>query len=374
MADFKTLSESLLLPLSQRHTLPQSLIYFVTSRCNAACDFCLYSEQLNNTDKEHIELTAAEVQQVALAYGKLHYLGISGGEPFIRKDLKELCQAFVDNCNVRVIDIPSNFYYGERMMTFAHDFLSKNKNVTLDLQLSLDNLREKHDASRKVKGLFEKAIQHFRALYALKKKYPNLMLKVNLVFLPDNKNELRSIMAELKTLISFDRLQITYPHFLLNSETENRAAQLEELNVFFELAREADRAGGSATQHDLYALGLRSVKKLYRNLLQAAVSGERNTGSYCEAGRHIAVMTEAGDIFPCEILWNEKIGNVRDYSYSIRNVLEADAYQQFRDKYLGKKNNCNCTWSCALNTEVSVRYKYFPALAANALSLLLNKQ
>ena len=373
MPDFKTVSQSLLLPVSQRFSLPQSFIYFVTSRCNAACDFCLYYNQLNNTDKAHVELSPEEVRKVTAQYGQLHYLGISGGEPFIRKDLAELCQAFVDNCNVRIIDIPSNFYYGERMVEFVHAFFAKNPSVTLDLQFSLDNLGEKHDESRKVKGLFEKAIQNFKQLYELKKKYSNLMMKVNLVYLPSNKTDLGDIISQLRQIISFDRMQVTYPHELLSKDNRATAETLEDLQTFFGIAQQADFLDANANKNDLYALGLRSVKKIYRQLLQQAVTNEKNTGAYCEAGKNIVVMNEVGDIFPCEILWGEKIGNVRLSNFSVQQILKQDSYTQFRKKYLGK-GKCNCTWSCAMNTEVSVSYKYFPQLAANAFSLMLNRK
>ncbi len=374
MPELNTIVKSLLLPASQRFALPQSLIYFVTSRCNAACDFCLYYEHLNNKSSNHHELSADEVRRVAALYGNLHYLGISGGEPFIRKDLTEICQAFVDNCQVEIIDIPSNFYYGERMTEFVHGFLSKNKDVTLDLQFSLDNLGEKHDKSRKVNGLFIKAIKNFRSLYELKREYPNLMLKVNLVYLPSNKNELRYILNELKTLISFDRIQVTYPHYSLENKIQPQKEYIDDLKLYFEIAQEADMMVSENSRNDLYSLGLRSIKKVYRKLLNDAVTGKKNTGSYCEAGKHIAVMNETGDIFPCEILWSEKIGNVRESEYSISAILLADLYKKFREKHLGHNNHCNCTWSCAFNTEVSVNYKYFPKLAANALSLVLNSK
>lgn len=367
MPSINTISRSLLLPLSQKVLLPQSLIYFVTSRCNASCNFCLYHEMLNNDN--HNELSVIEVEQMAMKYGQLHYLGLSGGEPFIRKDLKALCQAFVDHCNVQIIDIPSNFYYGERMIEFVHAFCEQNKSVTLDLQFSLDNLGKEHDKSRNVKGLFDKAISHFQALYRLKEKYPNLMLKVNIVYLPENKFEIKHMLQEIKKLISFDRIQLTFPHSLLQPEQQATEEQLNDLAYYFELANEADFIGTIDNNSDLYSLGLRSLKGIYRKLLSSAVLGTKNTGSYCEAGKNIVVINEAGDVFPCEILWDETIGNIRDYDYSIQKVLANHKYQTFRKNYLGAKNKCNCTWSCAMNTEVSVNYKYFPQLAFNAFSL-----
>jgi len=81
MSEIATISRSLLLPVTQKFRLPQSLIFFVTSRCNARCPFCLYYEQVSNPVAAKEELTVDEVNRIAAHYGTLHYLGISGGEP-----------------------------------------------------------------------------------------------------------------------------------------------------------------------------------------------------------------------------------------------------------------------------------------------------
>ncbi|MCH2663714.1 hypothetical protein MK139_05180, partial [bacterium] len=91
--------QSALLFREQKKALPQTLIFFVTSRCNARCDFCLYYDQITNPVAKERELTIPEVEKIARNYGNLHYLGLSGGEPFVRKDLEQICQAFIDHCS-----------------------------------------------------------------------------------------------------------------------------------------------------------------------------------------------------------------------------------------------------------------------------------
>lgn len=371
MASVKTIASSLLLPVTQKFRLPQTLIYFVTARCNAVCDFCLYREQLNNPESGKNELTVEEINLVAQSYGPLHYLGISGGEPFIRKDLYELCAAFARHCGLQVLDIPSNFYYGERMAAFVQRFAGEFPEVTVDLQLSLDNTGEAHDISRKVNGLYQKATDNFRQLHNLKQQYPNLRLKVNLIYLPENRNELPQILNTLNQTLPFDRIQLTYPHHLLPAHGHS-TQPTEELNHFFNMAELADNMTGGGQKKDMYALGLKSLKSIYRKLLTDAISGQKNTGTYCHAGSHIAVMNETGEVFPCEILWNQKLGNVRQHNYSIREILHGHSQEAFEQKYLGK-GKCNCTWSCAFNTQVSVNYVYYPALAATAFNLMLKK-
>ncbi|MDA2932759.1 radical SAM protein [Acidobacteria bacterium AH-259-D05] len=354
----------------QRRSLPQTLILFVTSRCNARCDFCCYFDQIENPVAKEQELKIPEIQEIAQRYGKLHYLALSGGEPFIRDDLEPLCQAFIDSCGTAVVDIPSNFYYTKKMLATMEPLVRNNPGVIFDLQMSIDHVGEAHDRSRKVKNLYRKAIDSFRALSKVRAKHSNLKLKINIVYLDRNRESLDQIVSELGRLLDYDRVQLTYPHKLVPREWGPQSSAALDVRAYMEKAETLSKEAPLRNLFDLHTLGLRSVKSVYHRLLTEAVSNERNVGSYCEAGRYILVINEKGDVFPCEPLW-ECIGNLRDYDYDTRAVLAAEAYQQFRDRRLGP-NKCNCTWSCAVHSSISVQPKYLPQLGVNAAQLLVN--
>ncbi len=368
---FRFIEQSVTLPIRQKFLLPQALNFFVTSRCNARCEFCLYYEQINNPVAKDKELTIEEINLIAKNYGKLHYLGLSGGEPFVRKDIAQIAKAFVKHCDLKVLDIPSNFYFKQTMLDTVAEILSQNPSLMLELQLSVDNIGEKHDESRKVPGLFDKAIATFQALEKLRDSYPNLRLKINIVYLPQNRNSIDEICKTLSKHIRFDRIQLTFPHQLLNEQSPK--VSVAEIEEYICKAEEIDLNYSFKNQNDLHTLGLRALKKSYHGLLKDAVTGKTNTGSYCDAGKQILVINEVGDVFPCEPLWDEKIGNLRESNYDINAILKAQKYKQFRNKYLGK-DKCNCTFSCAINSEISTNLNYFPKLLTDAGMLYLNKE
>ena len=356
----RTVKEALLISRRQKKFLPQSLIFFVTSRCNAKCDFCLYYDQIDNPVSSEKELSPTEVEKIARAYGKLTYLAISGGEPFVRNDLLDLCSSFINHCNTAVVDIPSNFYYTDKIFKFTESFLKKHTHTMLDLQLSIDNLFEKHDESRKVKGLFNKAVYGFKKIKELKKKYKNLRLKVNIVFLTENKSSLGKIYSFLNSELKPDRIQLTYPNeYFLTKKYE----KMNNINDYI-IAVENLEPLYKPSRFDFYAWGMHAAKSVYRSLLYDAVKGKRNTGSYCEAGRHIVVINEAGEVFPCEPLWIS-VGNLRENNYNMGKILNSEKYRKFRDTYLGV-DKCNCTWGCAFSTETSVKKKYLFSIAKTA--------
>lgn len=362
MGELGAVLDSALLFRRQRGALPQTFIFFVTSRCNARCDFCLYYAQITNPVAKASELTPEEVDRVASRYGPLHYLALSGGEPFVRSDVAALCEPFLLRCGTSVVDIPSSFYFGERMLEAVESLSSRHPGVVIDLQLSLDHVGEAHDASRKVPGLYARARESFAALASLRRQRSNVKLKINVVYLERNAEDLPRILERVTREFDADRIQLTYPHRTLPARGD--AGELDGVSAYERAARLVGDAVPPRRVMDLHTLGVRSVKPLYHRLLREAVSGTRPTGAYCEAGRHVAVLDEKGEVFGCEPLW-EPLGNVRDHDYDVGRILRGEAYARFRERRLGAAG-CNCTWSCAMNTHVSVAPEHLPALGVEA--------
>jgi radical SAM protein with 4Fe4S-binding SPASM domain len=364
-----SLLKSISLFSRQSLLLPQTLNFFVTSRCNARCDFCLYYDQIENPVAQEKELRTDEVEKIAEQYGRLHYLALSGGEPFVRKDLEPICQAFINHCGTSVIGIPSNFFYTATMVSTLEPLTRKNPEVIFELQMSIDHIGQMHDESRKVQGLYDRAIESFKALSAIRGKHPNLKLKISIVYLERNKNCLEKIVTELLRTVACDRIQLSYPNQLISCEPNDNPAHRQEVKTFVQSANWIDHHFLPQNKWDLHTLGMRSVKDIYHRLLLEAVTGKRSVGSYCEAGRHIVVINEKGDVFPCEPLWH-CIGNLRESNYSMKAVLASRAYQDFRAKHLGP-SKCNCTWGCAMHSHIAVEHRYLPRLLLNATQLAI---
>ncbi len=369
LAGTKTALKSALLFREQKNRMAQTLIFFVTSRCNARCDFCLYKDQVDNPVAKERELTIPEISQIAKNYGKLHYLALSGGEPFVRRDIEDLCQTFIDNCETSVIDIPSNFYYTKSMIDSLGPLVKNNPNVIFDLQMSIDQTGEAHDTSRKVKNLYSIAVNTFQELSLIRRKHNNLKLKVNIVYLDRNRDDIQQIVNDLSDSIVFDRVQLTFPHDIISTGQHDNKSMQNELTEFTKTANSLTTKGSQAL--DPHTLGMLSVKRIYHRLLKEAVNNKKSVGSYCEAGRNILVIDETGEVFPCEPLMTS-VGNLRDHNYQIAEVLQGDAYSNFRASYLGDRK-CNCTWSCAIHSNISVNAKYLPELTFNAAKTLMGR-
>jgi radical SAM protein with 4Fe4S-binding SPASM domain len=86
----------------------------------------------------------------------------------------------------------------------------------------------------------------------------------------------------------------------------------------------------------------------------------------CYAGRLNLVLTESGEVYPCEIL-TEGLGNVRDHGYDLRAVLRSAKAKTVLGAI--KNNGCYCTHECTFLTNILFNPGLYPALAREYVAL-----
>jgi MoaA/NifB/PqqE/SkfB family radical SAM enzyme len=172
--------------LARRRKL-NTLIFFVTSRCNATCDTCFYWEDLNRPG----DLKWDEIVRLSESMPDLTDLWFSGGEPTLRRELEDIVDLFVRNNGVRHINLPTNGLKPARILAIADRCLARNRDLSLHINIALDGLTDSHDAMRGVPGNFEKAIESARVLRRLKTRFGNrLEVHINTVITRDNIDEI----------------------------------------------------------------------------------------------------------------------------------------------------------------------------------------
>lgn len=142
---------------------PQFVTYFVTWACNHRCVFC---DVWKKAPKDELELH--EVERIFDQLKNIDVLRISGGEPFLRKDLADIVN-FVDRRNdPSVVYFTTNGVLPGRIIETLERIKSKDK---IHVNVSVDDVGEKHDAVRGVKGAYGKAIETIRRLVEMRDKY-----------------------------------------------------------------------------------------------------------------------------------------------------------------------------------------------------------
>jgi len=130
---------------------PRSLDLDITNRCNLRCEYCYHFSSPGDVDKDlpktewlkfFEELNRCAVMNVTLA----------GGEPFFRKDLKELIEGIVEN-RMRFSILSNGTLITDDMAAYLF-----STNRCDGVQVSIDGSKpETHDAIRG-KGSFLKAV------------------------------------------------------------------------------------------------------------------------------------------------------------------------------------------------------------------------
>jgi MoaA/NifB/PqqE/SkfB family radical SAM enzyme len=140
---------------------PTSLTLEITKRCNATCDFCPYWE-------------ADEVDEVkdftpAIRYFQPLQVSITGGEPFLRKDLLDIVRQVKGVPGFRYIGLYTNGW----LLTEKHiqDLTEAGVN---QIQISCNYPDERQDTERGLPGLWEKLSTFLPEM--TKKGYDNLSI------------------------------------------------------------------------------------------------------------------------------------------------------------------------------------------------------
>ena len=132
----------------------ESVFLFVTSTCNSLCRTCFYWDELN----QGRDLTLQQIENHSRTAPKFHKLWISGGEPFMRKELAEIIELFYVNNGVRHINLPTNGLLPAKIESVISALLQRCPELVIDLNFSLDGLANTHDAIRGVPNNFQKTL------------------------------------------------------------------------------------------------------------------------------------------------------------------------------------------------------------------------
>ena len=172
---------------------PFLLAHFITNRCPCRCPSCLWLhndwEDVPLADLKRFYLEAKQEGFIATA--------LSGGEPFIRKDLGQIVRFIKEEAGMPILLFNTGWYLKQRMdEVLPH----------IDMMLvSLDSARpERHDEIRGLPGLFDRLIE---AVGLARTRYPHISYQFNCCVqkgVADEIDDLIALAEEIGIHISFD--------------------------------------------------------------------------------------------------------------------------------------------------------------------------
>ncbi len=321
--------------------LPSSLIYFVTNVCNLKCEHCFYWKQLNTSVED---LTLEEIEKISRHLAWLNNLSLSGGEPFLRKDLAGILEIFYRNNSLQFSLIPTNGYFLDPTLTVLKKLRSLCPKLKLTIQVSLDGTREIHDRIRGVKGSFDKAFKSLEALREYQRNHAGLEVVTNTVVNNKNFEDVLELYRLLKE--RFRGMHVGLSLYRGGGFGDNLLPPTEpQWQQIIEILRQQERGEMKRSP----ALGnwyhrMRTDYLDYVNL--RALHGEVSPWN-CSAGDIIGVLDHNGDVKVCENY--PPFGNVRDYNYDFEALWGSEKAQVMRRLV----RECFCNHPCFLQASTS---------------------
>jgi MoaA/NifB/PqqE/SkfB family radical SAM enzyme len=179
---------------------PQAVSLEITHECVARCIMCniwkIPREVPNLPADQWIKLLSSDL------FCDLRELDITGGEPFIRKDLGDLLSGICELKKARLkvlksIAVTTNGLLTDRVLRTTEKVLPALQKKGLDLVVvcAMDAVGELHDRIRNYKNGWSKVSKTIEGLVPLRDRYPNLIVGLKSTILPLNINELSKIQA-----------------------------------------------------------------------------------------------------------------------------------------------------------------------------------
>jgi MoaA/NifB/PqqE/SkfB family radical SAM enzyme len=324
---------------------PVHLILHVTQKCNLKCKTCFVDFAKNANQKD---ITLAEIRSLSSYLKKIIWLDLSGGEPFLRKDLVQICTSF----NTTSLSIPTNGFDPELIYSTTKE-IQKKISCPLTISVSIDGFEKTNDEIRN-KGGFKQALRTIKLL----KKIKGIQIKVNTVLCKKNYNEIPEFMEFIKKLdldfhsIIFLRGKPRDPAYRCPSSKELQRIKKKIFKIW-----------------ETYNLGQSGLSvRLLRNYQQAMYNAsvkvikEKKQFPTCLAHKSHLVVYPNTNVSFCEIL--PSIGNLR-LDGGIENILKSP--KAVKQRKMIKQKKCYCHHNCNLVDNFFLNPKHYPKIIGTPL-------
>ena len=321
----------------------RDLIVIVTNRCNHKCAMCYYHNSINQNINE---LTEIKFKRISSSLGKIEHLMISGGEPFLRKDLPSICKIFTDNNPVRSLFIPTNGSNPEIITSSISQILEMIPKIELTIMLTLDGRQITHDLIHGKQGAFRSVLKTIEELnllrFKLLKKKQFFSLCLNTVVTTQNIDEVLPLMDYVKknTWVDFHTFS---PMRGAGWNPDYQPPSGRSFEKLFHQAKPYFKfyACRSSFSKERKREVIKRINERYRLWIHLLNGGR--LPFVCQAGNYIGVLEPDGGVRLCEL--KPIVGNVRDTQYDFSKVWFSEKANSIRKTI----PNCACTHACFIN-------------------------
>ena len=309
--------------------VPNYAIVYVDGRCNMHCDFCCHAAM---DARNSGTVSPSNWGYIFKRAKSLLHLTITGGEPFLRKDLVEIISNIIDKSGVPRVSIKSNGFYIKRIEEYIPILIKKYPNTEFTLSISLDGPKNIHDKVRNFKGAYDKVLETISIMekYRVEK---NFFLRLASVLTSETKDFLENFLKET------DKWPIDFHEVILIRDIEDNE-QLKLKDIYRNLSEAQQKKSSKNWKKSFNG---KIFDKLYKETIKRLERDKSH--SPCVAGSRFVEIFPDGVVRGCEV---EKLWDISTLG-KVENQLDiVDILNNKKSKEFSKfAKNCSCTFECA---------------------------
>lgn len=341
--------------VGSRVPIPLNFTFSLLYACNSRCQTC------NVYDRKVKIFSVEEYDRFLSTVGRAPYwFTLSGGEPFLRKDIVDIVKVVYERCRPGIINIPHNGTFPDTTPAKVERMARECPETEIIINVSLDEVGHRHDEIRRTKDNFELATRTFNALKQI--DVPNLTVGIHTVISKFNVDNFPSIYRAL-TAMNPD----SYITEIAEERDELRTLGTGITPTYEQYSRAIDFLVSQV--HDRRFDGVARITQSFRleyyKLAKKSVA-TKSQPIDCYAGWASCQISPDGDVWPCCIR-GESAGSLRENGYDFQAIWNGERMNEIRRSIRNKE--CACPLANASYTNILLSPAAMTRVGLNYLRL-----
>lgn len=302
---------------SKKNKYPNTIQFPITYKCNFDCVMCGMKSASNYEDK--INPTNIKKMLNSELFKEVRYVGVNGGEPFIKTDFVECLQAIsIMLPKMEEFNIITNGYFTDKIIADLKNLRATiKKDVRINISVSVDGVNDMQDFHRGKKNSFIKANE---TIDLLKQIEGSIIDRVDIICTITQYNIFR--IKELLEWAKDKELMVNYNIATINNRIFNEY-KYKDFSLFEDI-----HAKCMAIEF-FYSLYLKTRSERYYAIYLFLLKGERYADCPCMHNDWVTI-TPRGELIFCapmgvcigDLLNNEAMELLENYKTNSNNITE----------------------------------------------------
>jgi len=303
----------------------------VTWKCNSRCNYCkIWEMYVKNPSALKDEMVREDYEKL-FDQLDISWLHVTGGEPFLKRDLPEILGYASEKANLFLIDTSTNGFLVDHTVSNVKKILEKIS-CKFIVGVSLDGPSDIHIESRGIRDGWNKTVGTYLQLREMKREFPNLDVHINHFISPMNMMHFDRFVSELKEKdIGMDEVSIEVARsssFFMNESVKIN----NNKEVILDILKKCEKMYSNSKQ--TFRVKLR--RKYVTEMMNFLTTGKKAIP--CASGYSSVFIDPYGNVQPCSQL-KIPVGNVKNND--IKEIMESQKMKEWREKF----KNCQICWS-----------------------------